>query len=84
MPAPLLIASLPKVLLYQYAQYLSAREAGIGGTFRRAIGSFLRMLRGTLRKRRRAQGDRATPVSAFRSQLRTEYPLQTRFRRRPR
>ena len=83
MPASLLIASLPKILLYQYAQYAIARAAGIGAPFRRAIGSFLRMLRGTLRKRRRAQSDRATPVSAYRSQLRTEYPLQTRFRRRP-
>ena len=77
MPASLLFSSLPKILLYQYAQYRSAREAGISATFRRAVGSFLRMLGGTLRKRRRAQGDRATPVSAYRSQLRTEYPLQT-------
>jgi GT2 family glycosyltransferase len=83
LPASLLISSLPKILLYQYAQYRSAREAGVGATFRRAIGSFLRMLRGTLRKRRRVQGDRATSVSAYRAQLRTEYPLQTRFSRRP-
>jgi hypothetical protein len=81
MPASVLIPSLPKILLYQYTLYRGARDGGIAATFWRAYGSFLRMLGTTLRKRRRVQSTRSTPVPAFRSLLRSEYPLPTRFSR---
>ena len=82
MPASILIPSMPKILLYGYTQYRGAREGGIAGIFRRAFGSFLRMLGATLRKRRGVQGTRSMPVSELRSLLRTEYPFPTRFSRR--
>jgi GT2 family glycosyltransferase len=83
MPASVLITSLPKILLYQVQQYRSARAGGITGAFRRAVGSFLRTLVATLRKRRRIQGARAMPVRTYRSLLRSDYRLETRFSRRP-
>jgi GT2 family glycosyltransferase len=81
MPASVLITSLPKILLYEQHQYRSAHAGGTTGAFRRAIGSFLRTLRATLRKRGRIQGSRALPARAYRSQLRTDYPFETRFSR---
>lgn len=81
MPASLLISSLPKILLYLHRQYRDARGAGIAGTFRRALGSFLRALPSTLRKRRGIQGGRVMPVETYRSLLRADYPFPTRFGR---
>jgi GT2 family glycosyltransferase len=81
MPGSLLLASLPKILLYQYVQYRTARDSGIRGVFRQAWASFLRVLAPTLRKRRAVQGQRAIPVEVYRSLLRTEYPLPTRLGR---
>jgi hypothetical protein len=49
----------------------------------RAYGSFMGTVARTLRKRRLIQRRRAATAQAFSSQLRSEYPLQTRFSRRP-
>jgi len=83
LPASILLRAAPKVLLYQYQQLAWARKEGFARTVLRAYGSFLRTVPSTLRKRRLIQRRRAATAQAFSSQLRSEYPLQTRFSRRP-
>jgi GT2 family glycosyltransferase len=81
LPASLLIASLPKILLYHWGQLASARREGFARTVLRAYGSFLRALPSTVRKRRRIQRARRLPVDRFRSAVRTEYPFPSRLGR---
>jgi GT2 family glycosyltransferase len=83
LPASILLRAAPKVLLYQYQQLAWARKDGFARTVLRAYGSFLGTVARTLRKRRLIQRRRAATAQAFSSQLRSEYPLQTRFSRRP-
>jgi GT2 family glycosyltransferase len=83
MPPWILLASLPKILLYQY-EY--GRSGGEGGkppvrTLLRAYASFFSALWPTLRKRRAIQRARSIPASTYRSLLRTEYPFPTRLGR---
>ena len=82
LPARILWGSMAKILLYQVHLYREARGMGFAGTVRRAWGSFLRAVPSTLRKRRRALRDRQLPTADFRTLLRTEYPVPTRFGRR--
>jgi GT2 family glycosyltransferase len=81
MPAPVLLRSLPKIVLYHWGQLASARTDGFARTVLRAYGSFLRMVPATLRKRRRVQGARAIPPAELAAQLRTEYPFPSRLGR---
>jgi GT2 family glycosyltransferase len=81
MPAPVLLASLPKILLYQYQRLASARAEGSTKSARRAYASFLRAVPRTLRKRRRIQRRRSVSAREFASNLNSEYPLRTRFSR---
>ena len=81
LPPSLLLASLPKILLYHWGQLASARRQGFARVVLRAYASFLRAIPATLRKRRRVQGARAMPVERFRSLVRTEYPFPTRVGR---
>lgn len=81
LPAPVLVSALPKILLYQYGTVTDAWRRGFLRTVFRAYGSFVRMLPATLRKRRRVQRQRVISTAEMRSQLRTEYPIPTRFGR---
>jgi GT2 family glycosyltransferase len=82
LPISVLVSSLPKILLYQYQRLAAARADGSTGSVRRAYGSFLRTLAGTLGKRRRIQRQRSVPAREFASNLISEYPLRTRFSRK--
>src|SRR4029453_6037870 len=82
LPLPILIASLPKILLFQCQQLAAARGAGFIRTVLRAYGSFLRAVPRTLRKRRLIHRGRPVTAQQFGSNLLREYPLQTRFSRR--
>jgi GT2 family glycosyltransferase len=79
MPTPLLIRSLPKILLYQNHHLAMARGVGDRSGVVRAWGSFLRHLPSTLRKRRRIMRRRAIPSRTFRELLITDYPVPTGF-----
>ncbi len=81
LPLPILLTSLPKILLYQYQQLAAAQGAGFIRTVLRAYGSFLRAVPRTLRKRRRIHRGRPVTAQEFGSNLLREYPLQTRFSR---
>ena len=81
LPASILLGSLPKILLYHWGQLLHGRREGFGRTVWQAYLAFLRDIPGTLRKRRRVQGDRRMPVAEFRALVRTEYPFPTRVGR---
>ncbi len=81
LPASVLLRSLPKIALYHWGQLLSARREGFARTVLRAYGSFLRMVPGTLRKRRVVQSDRTVAPDAFAALLRTDYPFPTRLGR---
>jgi GT2 family glycosyltransferase len=82
LPLPILLKSIPKILLYQYQQLAAARGAGLIRAVLRAYGSFLRAVPGTLRKRRRIHRGRPVTARQFGSNLLSEYPFQTRFSRR--
>ena len=82
LPLPILLTSLPKILLYQYQQLAAAQGAGFIRTVLRAYGSFLRAVPRTLRKRRLIHRGRPVTAQEFGSNLLREYPLQTRFSRR--
>jgi GT2 family glycosyltransferase len=77
MPLPVLIASLPKIVLYQSHHLSMAREEGDRAGIRRAWRSFLRSLPSTLRKRRRLMRRRAISSRDFKELLITDYPVPT-------
>ena len=79
MPLPTLIASLPKILLYQSHIHSVARGDGYAPTVRRAWRSFLTDLPATLRKRRQVMRNRAVASGQFRAMLLTDYPVATRL-----
>jgi GT2 family glycosyltransferase len=81
LPASTLLRSLPKIALYHWGQVLSARKEGYARIVLRAYGSFLRMVPGTLRKRRRVQRGRAISPREFAALVRTEYPFPSRLGR---
>jgi GT2 family glycosyltransferase len=81
LPASVLLASLPRILLYHWGQLLSARRDGYLRTVLRAYGSFLRAIRASFRKRRRIQRERSMAVEDFRARVRTEYPFPSRLGR---
>jgi GT2 family glycosyltransferase len=75
-PAPLLLASLPKILWYQVHHHLHlARTGGWAGTLRRAWSDVLRQAPATLRKRRAVMRRRRIGSREFRALLRTAYPV---------
>jgi GT2 family glycosyltransferase len=77
MPLPVLIASLPKIVLYQSHHLSMARDEGDRAGMRRAWRSFLRSLPSTLRKRRRLMRRRAISSRDFKELLITDYPVPT-------
>jgi GT2 family glycosyltransferase len=79
MPLPLLLASLPKIVLYQSHIHSVARGDGYGSTVTRAWRSFLAQIPSTLRKRRRIMRARAISSRDFKALLLTDYPVATRF-----
>ncbi len=79
MPLPVLLASLPKIVLYQSHIHSVARGDGYGSTVTRAWRSFLAQIPSTLRKRRRIMRARAISSRDFKALLLTDYPVATRF-----
>ena len=77
LPLPVLITSLPKILLYESHHLSIARGVGDGSGVVRAWRSFLASLPSTLRKRRRVMRRRAISSSSFRELLITDYPVPT-------
>jgi hypothetical protein len=84
LPLPVLLASLPKIALYQTHIHSVARGDGYAPAVTRAWRSFLRSVPSTLRKRRRLMRDRVIGSSDFKALLLTDYPVATRLHpRRP-
>lgn len=77
-PLPLLIGSLPKIVLYQRHILTVARGDDYDGTVKRAWRSFLANVPATLRKRRRVMRARVTRDRDFKALLLTAYPGFTR------
>jgi GT2 family glycosyltransferase len=79
LPASILIASLPKILLYQSYNHSISRGAGrsAGRSVVRAWGAFLLRAPSTLRKRRAIMRKRAISTPDFRALLISEYPVPT-------
>lgn len=76
-PTPLLLASLPKILLYQSHTLRLANTPGYRASVFRAWRSFLRGVPATLRKRRRVMATRGIRSRDFRAMLLTSYPVST-------
>jgi len=76
-PFPVLLASLPKILLYECHHLAMARGVGEGSGVLLAWRSFLRNLPATLRKRRRVMRRRAIPNRQFNDLLISDYPVPT-------
>jgi GT2 family glycosyltransferase len=79
MPLSLLVANLPKILLYQSHHLAMAHNDRDRGSVIRAWGSFLARVPSTLRKRRRIMRRRAISSRDFEALLITEYPVPTGF-----
>jgi GT2 family glycosyltransferase len=77
MPTSVLLASLPKILLYQSHNLAVAQGVDEGSSVRRAWGSFLRQVPSTLRKRREIMRIRAIRGRDLKEMLLTEYPVRT-------
>jgi GT2 family glycosyltransferase len=77
MPLPLLLASLPKILLYQSHHLAMAGGVGDRSGVWRAWGSFLSRVPSTLRKRRQVMLRCAIPSRSFKELLITDYPVRT-------
>jgi len=80
-PWTILWRALPKVLLYLHHQYRVERTNGSARVALDAYAGFLKMLPGTLRKRRRILRRRSITVADYRSMMRSDYPFPTRFQR---
>ena len=81
-PLPLLIGSLPKIVLSQGHILSVARDDGYDGAVKRAWRSFLKEIPSTLRKRRRVMRARVTADRDFKALLLTDYPVGNGFSRR--
>ncbi len=79
-PAGILWAALPKILMYLRHQYRAERANGSPRVALGAYWEFLRMLPDTLRKRRRTLGRRVISDAELRQRMRSAYPFPTRFR----
>jgi hypothetical protein len=77
---PILLRSLPKILLYQGHVYGAERGNDEPRTLFRSWASFLRALPSTLRKRSRLMRNRAISTREFEAYLIDEYPVHTRLR----
>jgi hypothetical protein len=77
MPTPVLLSSLPKILLYQGHNLAIASGAGDRGSVLCAWASFLRRVPSTLRKRREIMQIRAIRSRDFKGMLLTAYPVPT-------
>jgi GT2 family glycosyltransferase len=77
MPLPVLLTSLPKIVLYQSHHLAMARGAGDRSSVVRAWRSFLGQVPSTLRKRRRVMRRRVIPSAEFKALLITDYPVPT-------
>jgi GT2 family glycosyltransferase len=77
MPATVLVASLPKIVLYQAHHLSVARPVGAGGSVARAWAAFLMEIPSTLRKRRAVMRRRAVSAREFKAMLISEYPVST-------
>jgi GT2 family glycosyltransferase len=80
-PARILLAALPKIILYHYFQWSVERKRGSGRLVLNAYAAFLRALPKSLVKRRRVMSGRKISTAEFRSYLLSDYPFPTRFRR---
>ncbi len=78
-PLPLLIASLPKIVLYQSHVLSVARGGGYDAAVRRAWRSFLGSLPSTLRKRRIVMRTRVLGNRDFEAFLLKGYPVSNAF-----
>jgi GT2 family glycosyltransferase len=76
-PAPVLLTSLPKILLYQVHTLNVARGVGSGPVVLRAWRDFLRRMPATLRKRRAVMRERAIGAREFRGLVDATYPVPT-------
>jgi GT2 family glycosyltransferase len=76
-PATLLIANLPKLVLYQSHNLGVARDQGSRARVFRAWRSFVEAVPSTLRKRRAVMRRRAITTREFESLLISEYPVPT-------
>jgi|SRR5215207_3371351 len=79
LPLPLLLTSLPKILLYQSHIHSVAQGDGYAPTVTRAWRSFIKNIPSTVRKRRRLMRRRAIRSRDFKSLLLTGYPVETRL-----
>jgi GT2 family glycosyltransferase len=79
MPLPILLGSLPKIVLYQSHIHSVARGDGYSPSVRRAWSSFLKSVPSTLRKRRRVMRGRVASNEDFKALLVTDYPVATRL-----
>jgi GT2 family glycosyltransferase len=79
MPLPVLLTSLPKIVLYQSHIHSVARSDGYAPAVTRAWRSFLASVPSTLGKRSRLMHGRVISSSDFRALLLTEYPVTTRL-----
>jgi GT2 family glycosyltransferase len=77
MPTPVLLSSLPKILLYQGHTLAVASGAGDRGSVIRAWASFLLSVPSTLRKRREIMQVKAIRSRDFKAMLLTAYPVPT-------
>jgi hypothetical protein len=80
LPVPILLRSLPKIILYQGHIYGAQRRSDGPRTLFRSLGAFLKALPSTLRKRRRVMRNRVVSTREFSSNLIDEYPVHTRLR----
>jgi GT2 family glycosyltransferase len=80
LPLPILLRSLPKIILYQGHIYGAQRRSDGPRTLFRSWGSFLKALPSTLRKRRRLMRNRVISTREFRAFVIDEYPVHTRLR----
>jgi GT2 family glycosyltransferase len=79
LPVPILLRSLPKILLYQGHVYGAQRANEGPRTLLRSWASFLKALPATLRKRRRLMRNRVISTREFSAFLLDEYPVPTRL-----
>jgi GT2 family glycosyltransferase len=79
-PVPVLLRSLPKILLYQGHVYGAERGNEAPRTLFRSWASFVAALPATLRKRRRLMRSRVMSTREFRAFVIDEYPVPTRLR----
>jgi GT2 family glycosyltransferase len=77
MPLPVLLVSLPKIVLYQSHHLAMARGAADRSSVVRAWRSFLSQAPSTLRKRRRVMRRRVISSADFKALLITDYPVPT-------